>query len=300
MLEVKHLLNRIAPEFLEELEGLAEGMRWPLYDVLHEYSGYQGNKVRAGCSSVMQNGMYIRNYDYYPKTYEGRFVFLNPKGRFATAGFAQRATGRTDGMNSRGFAAGYHFVNRIKPADGLVCSTICRILLEQCSSTTEAIALLKELPHRHAFNYSLYDSQGHAAVVEASARGTVVRKTRSNYCTNHFISNELSKENCHYLKDSYRREKRLAEIDWSTHTEAAAFQRFNHSTDEIYSNQYSNWSGTMHTALYSTEKQIILVGIGGDRTPVVLYIKKWAEGERIFLSKIKGKLDTTISVPFNW
>ncbi|WP_252311886.1 hypothetical protein [Sinobaca sp. H24] len=39
--DTKQLLNRYSSGIWDELEGISEELKWPLYDVVHEYSGYR-------------------------------------------------------------------------------------------------------------------------------------------------------------------------------------------------------------------------------------------------------------------
>ena len=93
-------------------------------------------------------------------------------------------TGRTDGMNEKGLAMGYNFINRVGSENGFICNMIGRIILETCANVEEAITLLKEIPHRTSFSYVLIDPSGETFVVEASPRKVIARK--SNISTNHF------------------------------------------------------------------------------------------------------------------
>ncbi|GEK57810.1 hypothetical protein CHL76_05375 [Marinococcus halophilus] len=298
--DVKKLYQLYVPGLWEELKGLAEGLEWTFRDVLQEFSGYQASKVRSGCSGLMANGMYIRNYDYLPSTYEGRFLFTKPTGGPGTAGFAQRIIGRSDAMNEYGLSVGYHFVHRIKPKPGIVCSNLLRIVLETCRTTKEAVRLLQELPHRHSFNYSMMDASGEGAVVEASPRGTAVRPAGEVACTNHFNVPSMQQENRHLMGNSREREAHIRSIDWNRETVYSAFRRFNHDTDMIYSNDYEHWSGTIHTAQYLPAEKNIYVGIGGNRYPALLPFASWLNAEPMRITKIRGAVDTEMPFSFEW
>src|SRR4029450_9617231 len=70
----------------------------------------------------------------------------------------------------------------------LCCVVINRLVLEQCATTAEAVALLRRLPHAMQYNYSLLDAKGVAAVVEASPGAVAIRTGDWLACTNHFQS----------------------------------------------------------------------------------------------------------------
>jgi predicted choloylglycine hydrolase len=52
---------------------------------------------------------------------------------------------------------------------GLSADLIVRMILDQCATTAEAVAGLRQLPHAMQYNYSLLDARGDALVVEAGA-----------------------------------------------------------------------------------------------------------------------------------
>jgi predicted choloylglycine hydrolase len=122
----------------------------------------------------MTNALYGRNYDYSPRRYDPTLVAIQPKGVHASLGFADRFTGRVDGMNEHGLCVGLHFVNYRPVRPGLVCILIVRVVLDQCATTQEAVRLLTRIPHGQPFNYSVLDTTGAAAVVEASPLATSV------------------------------------------------------------------------------------------------------------------------------
>jgi hypothetical protein len=54
-------------EYLEELHGLADGLKIPLERAAAQYSNSRLSFPKRGCSSVMTNALYGRNYDYSPR-----------------------------------------------------------------------------------------------------------------------------------------------------------------------------------------------------------------------------------------
>src|SRR4029450_9397050 len=108
--------------------------------------------------------------------------------RSASLGFCDRFTGRLDGMNEHGLCVGLHQVSQRTWRPGLVCILIVRMVLDQCATTREALALLPPTPPGLSFNYSLIDAAGSAAVVEASPAAVVVREGEQLGCSNHFLA----------------------------------------------------------------------------------------------------------------
>lgn len=289
--EVKQAIMKFAPRVWDELLGLHDALEWPMERVMMEFGGYRVEYVRSGCSIMTGDNYLIRNYDYHPKTYEGRYVFFQPTDQgYAIAGPSQRITGRMDGMNEKGLALGYNFMHRKKPGDGFICCMIGRLVLESCATVDEAVAMLKEIPHRHSFSYIVCDGSGETYVVEASPRGVKVRQ--SNICTNHF---EIMKhENRNYLIDSERRMNVMRREQESLSDAYDAFRLLNGTDKGIFSDQYRNWAGTIHTSAYFPREMKTWIALGGNREPVEFDFSKWLDGEDVLLDKITGEVDTDI------
>lgn len=283
-------MMQYSPSLIEEIQGIADGLDWSLQDVMHEYGGYQQSWHKSGCSAIMTNGIYGRNYDYHPKTYDGRFVLWQPNKGFAHIGFAQRMIGRMDGMNEKGLAIGYHFVNRMRPKDGFICTSIARFILDSCASVTEAVNRLKEIPHRHAFNYSLADKHGNYAVVEGSPEGVDVLTTNGGACTNHFQTLEKTSENRYKIEESQERLLNLQRYQQQNPTVKETFRFLNEQQHGIAKVDYRNWSGTIHTAVYDTKNLAVHVGIGVNAQSVQFSFDEWLKGKKSGIKKVRGYL----------
>ncbi|RKQ33915.1 C45 family autoproteolytic acyltransferase/hydolase [Oceanobacillus halophilus] len=289
--ETKQILNRYAPGMWDELEGLQNAMEAPMNEILRDFGGYRINTPKSGCSIFTGKDYLIRNYDYHPKTYEGRYSIYQPSDQgYAVIGPQQRVTGRMDGMNEKGLAMGYNSIHRKKPGAGFVCHMIGRMILETCASVDEAIAFLKEIPHRHSFSYILLDKNNETYIVEATPRSVDIRQ--SHVCTNHF---ELQKdENKRILDDSYNRlnamKKHKSEVS-DVHT---AFQMMNDTDKGVFSKEYKNWVGTIHTSAYLPKELKAWIALGGNQEPVVFDFEKWLQGENVTMEKFHGQIDTDL------
>ncbi|KON89745.1 choloylglycine hydrolase [Sporosarcina globispora] len=289
--EVKKAITSFAPGIWDELLGIQEALQWPMERVLKEFGGYRLDYVRSGCSILTGDDYLIRNYDYHPKTYEGRYTFYQPTDQgYAIIGPSQRVAGRMDGMNEKGLVIGYNFMNRKKPGDGFICCMIGRLILEACGNVEEAVEMLKEMPHRHSFTYVVYDTCGETYAVETSPRGVKVRQTSA--CTNHF---EIMKdENRNHLGDSMRRlavmKGRLGER-LNAHD---AFRLLNDSDKGVFSDLYGSWAGTIHTSAYLPGKMKAWFALGGDREPIVFDFRQWLDGQDVEINRITGEVDTDI------
>lgn len=289
--EIKKVFLEFAPQMWEEFLGYQDSLQWSMKEILMEFGGYQLEYKKSGCSILTGADYLIRNYDYNPKTYEGRYVLFAPTDKgYATIGPSQRSTGRMDGMNEKGLTMGYNFIHRLRAGDGFICNMIGRILLENCGTVEEAINLLKEIPHRHSFTYVLLDDKEVTYVVEASPRGVKVRQ--SNVCTNHFEL--LTDENRHHLDDSKRRMKAIKQQESSVSNAYQAFRLLNDEDKGVFSKDYKSWAGTIHTTAYFPKDKRAWIALGGNREPYMFDFNEWLTGANINTKRVLGKVDTDI------
>ncbi|WP_163970992.1 C45 family autoproteolytic acyltransferase/hydolase [Oceanobacillus halotolerans] len=289
--EVKEALLPYVPGVWEELEGLQDALKWSMEDVLKEFGGYRLEYVKSGCSVFTDATYMIRNYDYQPKTYEGRYTLFQPSEHgYAVIGPSQRITGRMDGMNEKGLVMAYNFMHRKKPGDGFICNMIGRMILESCASVDEAVSMLKEIPHRHSFSYIVLDRNEQTYVVETSPRHVEVRQ--SNVCTNHF--EQLTHENRHHLKDSYKRLETMQHHQKDISNPTEAYRLLNDTDKGIFSKEYKNWAGTIHTAAYFPKTLKAWFALGGDQDPIEFDFNEWLNGKDLSQQQITGEVDTTL------
>lgn len=285
--EAVSLFTKFFPQMLNELQGLSDALGWTMTDAFREFGGLYAEYERSGCSILTGSDFMIRNYDANPAYYEGRYMIYKPTdGGYASIGPSMQVTGRTDGMNEKGLAMGYNFINRRGLADGFLCNMIGRMVLETCANVEEAIALLKAIPHRISFSYVLTDSSGKSYVVEATPEKVVARQ--STMSTNHF---EVLVENNRYrMEDSIRRQEILAEGEKELANPFAAYQLLNDEKHDVFAHKYDASAGTIHTAAYLPKERKALFAIGSNRMPVVFDLNRFIAGERINVTKVKGAL----------
>lgn len=285
--QIKHLLNTYAPHLTDEIEGLAYALDLSETEALLHFAGYYANS-KSGCSITTNQRYMIRNYDNAPNSYDGRFVFFAPTDSgFASMGPTMQVTGRMDGLNEKGLAIGYNFVNSKNNGDGFVCNMIGRMLLERCASVDDAIELLHDIPHKHSFNYVLLDAAGNAKIVEASPRHIAVREHTA--CTNHFTI--LLEENRYRMEDSLAREQVISDAQQNELTVQEAFTLMNGIDRGVFATKYGAWDGTLHTAGYLPSERKAIFALGGDALPVLFDLDAWLEGERLLITRLNGVLD---------
>jgi predicted choloylglycine hydrolase len=290
--ETKRVFQQLAPQLWEELLGLRDALEWPMERVLQEFGGYRVNINPSGCSIFVGEHYMIRNYDYHPKTYDGRCIVYQPSdGGYSTIGLSQKITGRCDGMNEKGLTMGYTFMNRKRPGDGFICHMIGRLILERCENTLEAVDMLKELPHRGSFSYVLFDPISELPyIVETSPRRVEVRQGSS--CTNHFKI--LTEENRRVLDDSKKRMKIIEENQAQGLSGSQAYKLLNDTDKGVFSKLYGSWAGTIHTSAYFPKELDTQIALGGDQEPTGFNFSKWLNGEDFSIEKIEGLIDTDI------
>lgn len=286
------VIRHFLPSLIDELFGLADALHMTFEEALVDFGGYYLEYRRSGCSIFTSTDYMIRNYDNHPISYEGRYMLYQPTDSgYASIGPTMQITGRTDGLNEKGLAMGYNFVNRLHSGDGFVCNMVGRIILEQCANVEEAIQLLKEIPHRTTFNYVLLDKSGETKVVEASPRNVKVRT--ANACTNHFKL--LQEENRYRMDESEQRLIKIEQLSEQITNPMEAFQMMNSSSKGVFSSKYGAWAGTLHTAGYFPKENKAWFALGGDRLPVIIDFQKWLDGDKLPLTKIKGKIKSDTS-----
>ena len=290
-------LKTWAPNIWEELHGLADGLKIPLERAVAEYSNGRLRHPPRGCSAVMSAGLYGRNYDYDVRHYDRVLVAVQPKGVHASVGFSDRFTGRVDGMNEHGLCVGLHQVSQAASRPGLVCILIVRLVLDQCATTREAVALLRRIPHGLAFNYSLMDAAGSAAVIEASPAAVVVREGEQLGCSNHFLSPSQQAFN-RRNPGSYRRLPALEKFAREQLTADRLFKALNDSLSPVFDHRYTTGSGTMHTIVCTPAERRLEIGVGGDATPASIDLGSWVRGRPLGLEALTGQLGGTAK-PFD-
>ncbi|WP_418128832.1 C45 family autoproteolytic acyltransferase/hydrolase [Staphylococcus sp. HKU1] len=292
--ETYDIFQMYAPQIWEEIKGMQEVLQLPTNQMILNFGHYRFTKLKnSGCTIFLGNDYMVRNYDYHPATYDGRFLLFQPNdGGYAQIGPTSRVTGRMDGMNEHGLTMGYNFMHRKKPGDGFVCYMIGRLILQNCKNVSEAIQLLKEIPHRSSFSYIVMDANLNHAIVEVTPRNIDVRYDRT--CTNHFEL--LTHENRNYTKESTERLSRLIQqTPNSSMDKMEAFELFNNPEYEIYSKLFKSWSGTIHTSLYEPKKRIVYFTLGENQSPSKIDFSKWLQGETLEIKSFKGSIDTNLT-----
>lgn len=281
-----------SPKIWEELIGMQDVLNLPTKQIILNFGHYRFTDLKeSGCTVFKGQDYLLRNYDYHPSTYDGRYLLYKPNDSgLAQIGPTSRVTGRMDGMNEYGLVMAYNFMHRKKPANGFVCYMIGRLILENCKNVKEAIHLLKEIPHRSSFSYILMDKESDYAIVEVTPRSIDVRY--ESICTNHFEL--LTHENRNYIKESKERLERVTNRTNMNLNKLEAFRLFNNPQYNIYSKLFKSWSGTIHTSLYEPHKLTAWIGLGENSSITKIDFLKWLDGENLKVDNLNGVIDTTL------
>ncbi|SDI91156.1 C45 family autoproteolytic acyltransferase/hydolase [Natribacillus halophilus] len=284
----KEIMSTFAPAILNEIHGLADALHMDMEKAFRLFGGYYLQYNRSGCSIFTDTNFMVCNYDSHPRGYEGRYILYEPTDQgLAVIGPSMQITGRIDGMNEKELVMGYNFTHSKKSGDGFLCNMIGRLILETCASVDEAIALLKDIPHRHSFSYVLLDPSDASYVVEASPREVAAR--RSNVCTNHF--HLLEEENRYRQEETRHREQTIQKQQQHAMNPYQAFKVMNDPTHGVFSKKYDADAGTIHTSMYFPNELKAWFVIGPDRRPVVFDFAKWLQGDKVIVKRIKGELE---------
>jgi predicted choloylglycine hydrolase len=242
----------------------------------------------------MSTSAFGRNYDFRLNTYGARLALVQPKGSHASIGFSELLTGRLDGMNEYGLSVALHLVGRQR-LPGMSCLLMTRIILDQCATTDEAVEMFRRFPHAVAYNYSLLDATGQAAVVEAMPGAFHARRGSALACTNHFQSPPMRPYNRARSRTSWTRLPPLEA--WATQnlTVDALFQALNRSNSPAFFGSPGGQFGTLHTIATQPSSKRVLIGIGGDASFVrgaalEVDFNAWTEGASLPISELTGVL----------
>jgi predicted choloylglycine hydrolase len=209
-----------------------------------------------------------------------------------TAGFSMHQLGRLDGMNEEGLTIGIHYVNGVSKKDGFLGTTIVRMVLDLCSTVSEAVELVKNIPHAYAFNYSLTDKTGQKAVIEASPQRIAIREAMDENmtCTNHFQASEMAHEYILHLQHSLDRDHYLRELGNSALSPEEMFHEFTHAGSPLCFAHYKRFFGTLHTFMALPKELKILVGIGRNAKPTVIDVGSWVKTSDFVMKELHGTL----------
>ncbi|MBG6129159.1 putative choloylglycine hydrolase [Aquimarina sp. EL_43] len=193
-------LQNFYPEVIDEIKGFAKGINdkpknlgaFLLSLGIFETSGQCSVFAFKNNDSVIVG----RNYDMlfeFKKFTESSLIA--PKDKFSYISQSDVFIGRSDGINEKGLSIAMSFVNGTKVQPGIGFHFIIRKVLENCSTTEQAINLIQQTTVASANNFLIADKNFDIAVVESAPQKSFIRRPKKNEnfisITNQFISKEM-------------------------------------------------------------------------------------------------------------
>jgi predicted choloylglycine hydrolase len=288
------IYSSYAPHLLEELDGLAQGLGISSIRTASMFSGYGVPSLDVmGCTAILTNEYYVRNYDFSPDFYDGIFSCVQSDEALASAGYNLQILGRHDGVNQEGLVMGLHFVSNIGHTKGISPWTVVRMALDTCSTVEDAFALLKEIPHSACYNFSLGDKKGNFAVIEATPDKVCLRNDDQLLsCVNHFQIPELQNKNRRFIEGSIKRNDYLQQFRGRQLTQNDMFNIFSNIGSPIFFTDYDQLFGTLHTFSYSFKDSRIITSIAQGSEVLDFNFHNWTNGEDIVCEKMTGIIET--------
>ena len=236
----------------------------PIYEQLVDLAGGQDLPARfltlwkpppfmSGCSqAVWLKGFpaLVRNYDYSPLLYEANIMHTNWLRPVIAMGDC--LWGALDGMNDAGLCVSLAFGGSKATGEGFGIPLVLRYLLETCSTTKEAVAVLNRLPVHMSYNVTVLDAQGQYRTAFL-APGRAPEVTELQCATNHQSRIEWEA----YAAMSQTEMRRIF-LDEAIAYESD-FNRFvRHFLERpLYSTQFMRGFGTLYTCVYYPESKSV-------------------------------------------
>jgi predicted choloylglycine hydrolase len=234
----EELVKQFAPEYLEEIGGVAEGAGLDC-EALKAFTltcPFEPQDVPS-CTVVSLSPertndklpIVGRNYDFFFEASKAGATTYScyPERGFASLGNCDIWVGREDGLNEAGLFVGQarFFTRGLKP--GFVFWLIIRLLLDRCATVDEGLDLLRKIPHAQGFTYMLADSSGKAVAVEQTLSGIEVRYPENGLLimTNHAVCPRWAGKEVFVPSDSHPRYNRLKELLGSGVVDVEAVKR---------------------------------------------------------------------------
>lgn len=295
MANMKATYQALAPHLLSELEGLGDGLNISWKKAAALFGGYDFPRPPAlGCSAMLTDDYYVRNYDFSPELYDGYFSLIQPNEAFASAGYNLQAIGRHEGVNQHGLVAGLHFVSNNGYTTGISAWTAIRMLLDTCATASDAIDLLKEIPHAACYNFSIGDKYGNAVVVEATPENIDIQRAPSILsCTNHFQNNLLQHRNKPDINHSVNRHTYIQSMEEKHLMQEEAFDHFRDKTSPLFYTDYDDLFGTLHTFSYGYKNARILTSIAQSDKVLDIHFDDWVAGNNLPEKRLRGTIKQT-------
>jgi len=194
--------EKVFPEVLEEIRGLADGAKIPYQDFTSFIFGMYCFEFTHWCTCFAFESdtslIFGRNSDFamsLEDQYES--ALYNLTDGYSFIGNSTAVVQMEDGINEYGLAIGLTFNNIKVVKPGLNAGILVRYILEKCRTVQESLEHLAKLPIASAQILTILDKTGDMVVVECNSEKAVIIRPKVDesfvVATNHFVSDEMQK-----------------------------------------------------------------------------------------------------------
>ena len=231
----------------------------PLYDHLCDLAGGGDRAARflsfwnppaylSGCSQAIWPGeepVMVRNYDYDSRYFDSLILRTAWDGR-VVMGVSDGLWGLVDGINDAGLAVSLTFGGRNVVGKGFGVPLILRYILQTCTTTQEAAAVLARVPSHMSYNVTVLDAD-RRYVTAMMGPGRQTQITHNAVATNHQESVEWV-SHARFTATVERERFLLQRLTLHREPEDTFINAF--LKPPLYSTAFSKGFGTLYTAVY--------------------------------------------------
>ncbi|KQI69435.1 hypothetical protein AN189_03210 [Loktanella sp. 3ANDIMAR09] len=230
-----------------------------LYDHLCELAGGGDKAARflsfwnppaylSGCSQAIWQGpepVMVRNYDYDSRSFDSLILRTNWGGR-TVMGVSDGLWGLVDGVNDAGLAISLTFGGRNVVGKGFGVPLILRYVLQTCTTTEQAGAVLVRIPTHMSYNVTVLDeNRQFLTAMMGPGRKTLI--THNAVATNHQESVEWA-SHARFTATVERERFLLQRLTLHREPQETFIDAF--LKPPLYSTAFSKGFGTLYTAVY--------------------------------------------------
>ncbi|RMA58986.1 C45 family autoproteolytic acyltransferase/hydolase [Ulvibacter antarcticus] len=255
----------LTPDLKTSQEALKKYMpkMWPTYvhlcnitnadtDLARFLTGFQPPAYISACAQAVIDTdeiQLVRNYDYHPNLLEGTLL-LSKWNDHKVMGTSDCLIGIVDGMNDAGLCVSLTFGGRKEVGVGFGIPFILRYVLEFCSTTIEAVKILKGIPSHMSYNVTVVDKKGVIkTVMLAPDKKPLVTSTA--FATNH--QGEVDWPENAQFNQTVKRYNFIKNYLKSKNVSSAELAKaFLHPP--LYNTKFTEGFGTLYTSVYQPEK----------------------------------------------
>lgn len=209
---------------------------------------YRPPPYLSGCSQAVwidDEPLLVRNYDYSPMMCD-KLLYHTRWNERGVIAMTDCMVGVLDGVNDSGLAVSLNFGGMQEVGDGFGAPLILRYILEFCSTTAEAVSVLRNTPIHMAYNFLIVDRSGQFVTAFSTPDGpTLIRRVAAS--TNH--QDRIAWPRHAKATATLERERRLYELLADRGIDAQSFTAA-FLQPPLRQSQYDRGYGTLYTAVY--------------------------------------------------